>query len=387
MRITAGLLLFVMLASCMPEPALVQPQPAPTNPWSLESAMETLTRQLVAGFPPSGRPRVAVLEPEPLAGGTATTFERYVAEELTARLFRTGQAQVIERAHLRRILDELNLATSPAVDPDAASKLGQLLGADYLVTGSTADMGSYLHITMRVLETRTGTLAATAMADVTNDWSIARLRGPAPTATGNVGPARPGPTRAPGPTGTSGPTGAPQPGTPMGAQVTPGATFIDMRAAGFEVGERPAQWGGELTVLKTSDNVKYMGIQTNGSAEAVVSADFPDNWSLTVLGTFASWVEVTVVVYDARERPYKIVFNDRYSSTTVRLPTGESGTSQSRMRAIRLNVDNGLLRAYVDDQYAVSGQLRGYGSFRRVSVSIHHGNSFYGVVAIRAQAL
>jgi len=58
------------------------------------------------------------------------------ADELVTQLFRTGAFSVIERSQLAAVLAEQDLGASGAVDSLTAARIGQLLGAQLILTGS-----------------------------------------------------------------------------------------------------------------------------------------------------------------------------------------------------------------------------------------------------------
>ena len=62
---------------------------------------------------------------------------RAAADELVTQLFRTGSFSIIERAQLDALLAEQDLGASGAVDSSTAAKIGQLLGVQLILTGST----------------------------------------------------------------------------------------------------------------------------------------------------------------------------------------------------------------------------------------------------------
>jgi curli biogenesis system outer membrane secretion channel CsgG len=61
---------------------------------------------------------------------------RDLAGMLTNELAATNSFQMVERARLDAILDEQDLAAAGRVDPASAAKMGQMVGAQYLVTGT-----------------------------------------------------------------------------------------------------------------------------------------------------------------------------------------------------------------------------------------------------------
>ena len=63
------------------------------------------------------------------------------AEMLTTALFKTGQFIVVERSALDKVLQEQGLGRSGVVDPNTAAQIGQVLGAQVLITGAVTQLG------------------------------------------------------------------------------------------------------------------------------------------------------------------------------------------------------------------------------------------------------
>ncbi len=59
-----------------------------------------------------------------------------VSDLLTSKLFESGKFEVLDRAHLDRIMREHSLNLSGAVDEKSAAELGKLVGAAVLVFGN-----------------------------------------------------------------------------------------------------------------------------------------------------------------------------------------------------------------------------------------------------------
>jgi TolB-like protein len=103
------------------------------------------------------KPTVAVLyfdysgkkaELEPLREG--------LAQMLITDLADLREIRVVERARLKAVLEEHNLAASGKVDAVSAARVGKLLGAHELVLGSYFDLGGALRVDARVVEVETG---------------------------------------------------------------------------------------------------------------------------------------------------------------------------------------------------------------------------------------
>ncbi len=58
-----------------------------------------------------------------------------LAEDLTAKIFRSGRFEVLDRQHLNKLLSEHNLSFSGLVNPETSAELGQLLGTSALIFG------------------------------------------------------------------------------------------------------------------------------------------------------------------------------------------------------------------------------------------------------------
>lgn len=83
-------------------------------------------------------PRVLAVLPLEYQGSddTYAPLSRGLAEMMTTDLARIDQLRVVERVRLQALLDELKLAQSEYVDPSTAPRVGKLLGAGRLLSGS-----------------------------------------------------------------------------------------------------------------------------------------------------------------------------------------------------------------------------------------------------------
>jgi curli biogenesis system outer membrane secretion channel CsgG len=78
-----------------------------------------------------------------------------VQQMLITELAQNTQLRIVERSRLREILDEQNLVGSGRVDPQTAARVGQLVGARYVITGSFIDLGQF-RLDARVIDVETG---------------------------------------------------------------------------------------------------------------------------------------------------------------------------------------------------------------------------------------
>jgi hypothetical protein len=81
-------------------------------------------------------------------------------ESLTTSIVESGQFNVVERNKLKTVLKELELGASGLTDTRKAGKLGKLLQADIILTGTFADMGGYWNANLRLINANTGLIVS-----------------------------------------------------------------------------------------------------------------------------------------------------------------------------------------------------------------------------------
>lgn len=81
---------------------------------------------------------------------------RGIADVLVTELQRNEGIRVVPIARLQQLLEEQKLAGSTKIDPETAVRVGRLLGAQHVVTGSfVVDMRGRLRIDARAINTET----------------------------------------------------------------------------------------------------------------------------------------------------------------------------------------------------------------------------------------
>lgn len=107
-------------------------------------------------------PRVAVLEVE--ASDSARELGALLPDLLLTSLARTKRVVLLERAQIEAAVKELGFGQSGLARPDAVKKLGQFLGADYLVIGSVRSLEGSPVVTLRALTVADGTVQTVVTA-------------------------------------------------------------------------------------------------------------------------------------------------------------------------------------------------------------------------------
>ncbi len=83
---------------------------------------------------------------------TYDALGRGLAEMMITDLSAVGGVTVVERARLNDLLDELDLARSPFVDPATAAQMGRGLGAEWILTGSFVTADPQMRIDARLVD-------------------------------------------------------------------------------------------------------------------------------------------------------------------------------------------------------------------------------------------
>jgi TolB-like protein len=139
-----------------------------------------MARELAAEARRNGVTRVAVLPFEPADGGSPRDGWN-ISEKLVTQLVRTGKVQALERSMLRALMSEHRLGLSGALDPATLKRLGRVLSADGIVTGSFTTIGREVVVNARLINAETGVIVAASERRAGRDWfDLPGLYVPAP---------------------------------------------------------------------------------------------------------------------------------------------------------------------------------------------------------------
>jgi len=134
-----------------------------------------VSREIAARVSESGLKSVAVVDFTDLEGNV-TNLGRFLSDEMSVELVEGPKKfDVIDRAHLKEVLDEHRLAASGLVDPETVHKLGKIIGADALVTGTITPFNDTVRLSIKVLDTETAKVVAASSMDVPKTPTIAGL--------------------------------------------------------------------------------------------------------------------------------------------------------------------------------------------------------------------
>ena len=90
-----------------------------------------------------------------------------LTSQLTDKLNAGGRAQVVERILVEKLLEELNIGTSELADQDTALRLGRVLAAKLIGTGSLIYLPSGTLLSLRLIDTETSALPKVITRQIT----------------------------------------------------------------------------------------------------------------------------------------------------------------------------------------------------------------------------
>ncbi len=92
--------------------------------------------------------------------GRNKEIARYLQEDITTALVSSGQFNVVERVKLKSVLGEIEFQLSGVVDSDTVKKVGNIVGADFILTGTLAPIREEWNVNLRLINTETGLITA-----------------------------------------------------------------------------------------------------------------------------------------------------------------------------------------------------------------------------------
>jgi curli biogenesis system outer membrane secretion channel CsgG len=93
-----------------------------------------------------------------------TGMGELLAGQIAARLGQTGGYQAVERQHLIKVIEELNIGSSDLADPQTRLRLGRIIGARQMVFGAFQATGTMLRLDLRRVDVASGRILTTATA-------------------------------------------------------------------------------------------------------------------------------------------------------------------------------------------------------------------------------
>jgi TolB-like protein len=123
----------------------------------------------------TAKKRIAVIEFDNI-GTLAKRKEvgRTVSEMLTNRLSQHRDLfEVVERSQLEKVLKELALAQTGLIDSKSAQQVGQMMGAQAILSGSVSEAGKFFIVNARMVDVSSGTVILSESVELEQQGMIA----------------------------------------------------------------------------------------------------------------------------------------------------------------------------------------------------------------------
>lgn len=140
-----------------------------------EQEIDRLSAQMSQDILAAGKHTIAVVDYTDLQGNV-TELGRFLAEEFSVALAGAGKDfEVVDRTHLRVLLQENKLSSKGLLDPSTVKKLGQIAGVEAIITGTLTPFGDTVRIAVKILDARTAKIVGSVRGSIAKTEAIIEL--------------------------------------------------------------------------------------------------------------------------------------------------------------------------------------------------------------------
>ena len=140
-----------------------------------ENEIENLSTVMTVNIASAGKKIVAVVDFTDLQGNV-TELGRFLAEEFSIAIAGADKGfMVVDRTHLKSIIEEHKLSSTGLIDPQTARKLGKIAGVDALITGTITPFGDSIRLAVKVLDTETAKMISASSGNIARTKAIEEL--------------------------------------------------------------------------------------------------------------------------------------------------------------------------------------------------------------------
>ncbi|MCG2759513.1 MAG: CsgG/HfaB family protein [Desulfobacteraceae bacterium] len=145
------------------------------NSIAYENEIENLSSVMTVNIASAGKKIVAVVDFTDLQGNV-TELGRFLAEEFSIAIAGADKGfMVVDRTHLKSIIEEHKLSATGLIDPQTARKLGKIAGVDALITGTITPFGDSIRLAVKVLDTETAKMISASSGNIARTKAIEEL--------------------------------------------------------------------------------------------------------------------------------------------------------------------------------------------------------------------
>ncbi|WP_243438661.1 FlgO family outer membrane protein [Fundidesulfovibrio soli] len=137
----------------------------------LALAVSVIGGPAAAQQPPQAKPfKIAILEFDAVTDeALKENLGRVTAEFLITSAVNSGSFSVVERAALKKVLDEMQFGQGSNAPGTVAQAIGSMVGAQGVLTGSVAKTGASVRLDARLVDVATGSIVAARNAYAKGD--------------------------------------------------------------------------------------------------------------------------------------------------------------------------------------------------------------------------
>ncbi len=141
-----------------------------------ETQMKRTVSDVAAAIKKAGKKKVATVDFADLQGNVSE-LGRFLSEEMSVGLVlaQDSSFKVVDRTHLKRIMDEHKLTMSGLLDPENTKKLGQFSGADALIFGTYTDLINDLVLSVKIVSTESAQVEGAARVKILKSPDMRKL--------------------------------------------------------------------------------------------------------------------------------------------------------------------------------------------------------------------
>lgn len=123
----------------------------------------------------TGKNRIAVVDFTDLQGNV-TELGRFLAEEFSVKLAGMGKGfKVVDRTHLKSIINEHKLSVTGMIDPQTATQLGKFAGVNALLAGTITPFGDTIRLSLKVLDAESAKIITADTGNIPKTKAIEEL--------------------------------------------------------------------------------------------------------------------------------------------------------------------------------------------------------------------
>jgi len=147
-----------------------------------EDKYDQLAKELTeAGAAVQGK-KIAIIPFSYADGRTGATKDgSVISERLTIKMINGHKFEVIERSVLDKVMNELKLQNSGAIDASSAQQLGKVLGVEAIITGTLVETSKgQIEVNARMIKTETAQAIGASQVTLEKNWIGDASAAPAP---------------------------------------------------------------------------------------------------------------------------------------------------------------------------------------------------------------